>query len=469
MRCWCREQGHPALGLNVFAHNPGARALYDRLGYHVTHGLPHPRRPGCRLTPRVRRPQRRPRRGGHRRRRAARGRDLGQRRVRLPCRDAGDHARGLCRGRRGAASWSAPRSPTATGRASVGSPRTCRSSELRDQVAEQVELLSDDRPGARGRAVRYVKPHGALYHRVTDDPEQAAAVLAGSGGPARARLPGFAAPGAAADAGRACVRGGVPRPRLRATAAWSTGVRARCRCFGTRSDRPAGGRPGARVASLCVHGDSPDAVAHAHAVRRALRPPAIDLALVPPGGRDRPQPEAPGLWRSNGFLWRKRLRSVEDTPIRREVCADSCPEPLARRPSEGIELSYQPAACGGAGIGEARRSRPRACSRRRPVAAGGVGGSVRFDRVATGPVIRGALGAHTIESPSPHLPVSACTSFPPARTRCWSRSPRRRTPSTSPHGRGSVAWPARSSREPRRCCSTGSSTGLRTRRHWAGA
>ena len=33
---WCREHGHPALGLNVFAHNPGARALYDRLGYHVT-------------------------------------------------------------------------------------------------------------------------------------------------------------------------------------------------------------------------------------------------------------------------------------------------------------------------------------------------------------------------------------------------------------------------------------------------
>ena len=33
---WSREQGHPVLGLNVFAHNPGARALYDRLGYHVT-------------------------------------------------------------------------------------------------------------------------------------------------------------------------------------------------------------------------------------------------------------------------------------------------------------------------------------------------------------------------------------------------------------------------------------------------
>ena len=33
---WAREHGHPALGLNVFAHNPSARALYDKLGYHVT-------------------------------------------------------------------------------------------------------------------------------------------------------------------------------------------------------------------------------------------------------------------------------------------------------------------------------------------------------------------------------------------------------------------------------------------------
>lgn len=33
---WCRDRGHPALGLNVFGHNPHARALYDKLGYHVT-------------------------------------------------------------------------------------------------------------------------------------------------------------------------------------------------------------------------------------------------------------------------------------------------------------------------------------------------------------------------------------------------------------------------------------------------
>ena len=33
---WTRDRGHQVLGLNVFAHNPGARALYDRLGYQVT-------------------------------------------------------------------------------------------------------------------------------------------------------------------------------------------------------------------------------------------------------------------------------------------------------------------------------------------------------------------------------------------------------------------------------------------------
>ncbi len=33
---WARDHGHPVIGLNVFAHNPGAKALYDKLGYRVT-------------------------------------------------------------------------------------------------------------------------------------------------------------------------------------------------------------------------------------------------------------------------------------------------------------------------------------------------------------------------------------------------------------------------------------------------
>jgi mycothiol synthase len=33
---WCQDRGIFALGLNVFGHNPGARRLYDKLGYEVT-------------------------------------------------------------------------------------------------------------------------------------------------------------------------------------------------------------------------------------------------------------------------------------------------------------------------------------------------------------------------------------------------------------------------------------------------
>ena len=52
--------------------------------------------------------------------------------------------------------------------------------------------------------MRYLKPHGALYHRVLDDPEQARAVLDGSGG-----LPVLGMPGALADAARPPGRGVV--------------------------------------------------------------------------------------------------------------------------------------------------------------------------------------------------------------------------------------------------------------------
>src|SRR3954465_8446067 len=47
---------------------------------------------------------------------------------------------------------------------------------LREQVADQVGTLTGIAHAA-GTDVRYVKPHGALYHRVIRDPEQAEAVL----------------------------------------------------------------------------------------------------------------------------------------------------------------------------------------------------------------------------------------------------------------------------------------------------
>jgi 5-oxoprolinase (ATP-hydrolysing) subunit A len=139
---------------------------------------------------------------------------------------------------------------------------------LRDQVAEQVGVLAAI-AAAEGTVVGYLKPHGALYHRVTDDDEQADAVLAGSGDLAVLGYPGARLLELAAAAGRATYREGFPD---------------RGYARGRLLDR---GRPGALVEdeaeisdqavrlapavdSLCVHGDSPGAVSHAHAVRRAL-------------------------------------------------------------------------------------------------------------------------------------------------------------------------------------------------------
>jgi UPF0271 protein len=147
---------------------------------------------------------------------------------------------------------------------------------LRDQVAEQVALLSG-LAAAEGTRVSYVKPHGALYHRVTDDAEQADAVLAGSGELAVLGFPGSRLLALAAAAGRATYEEGFPD---------------RGYAEGRLIDR---GLPGALleseegiaaqavwlapgVASLCVHGDSPDAVAHAHAVRRALEAASYTVA-----------------------------------------------------------------------------------------------------------------------------------------------------------------------------------------------
>ncbi|HET6940243.1 MAG TPA: 5-oxoprolinase subunit PxpA [Nocardioides sp.] len=139
---------------------------------------------------------------------------------------------------------------------------------LREQVADQVGTLSSI-AFATGTSVRYVKPHGALYHRVIDDEEQAWAVLAGSG-----ELPVLGMPGAflsgAEAAGRVVFLEGFPD-----------------RGYGPDGRLVPRGEPGAlleddseiathavelapSVQSLCLHGDRPGAVGHARAVRRAL-------------------------------------------------------------------------------------------------------------------------------------------------------------------------------------------------------
>jgi UPF0271 protein len=163
--------------------------------------------------------------------------------------------------------------------------------ELTASVAAQLSALVD-----AGADVRYVKPHGALYHAVSADAAHAEAVVA-----AVARL--------AERLGRALPVLGLPGEiEHAARAAGLVFVRE---AFLDRGYRPDGslvarGEPGAvlnepavvagravrlvregvveaadgslvrvEAASLCVHGDSPDAVAMARAVRAALEAEGI--------------------------------------------------------------------------------------------------------------------------------------------------------------------------------------------------
>ena len=122
---------------------------------------------------------------------------------------------------------------------------------------------------AAGAGIKYVKPHGALYHRVVHDAEQAAAVLAGSGDLPVLGFPGSLLLRLAADAGRASYHEGFPD---RGYADGRLIERGEPGALLHDSDEIAGQAVALapRSASLCVHGDSPGAVAHAHAVRRAL-------------------------------------------------------------------------------------------------------------------------------------------------------------------------------------------------------
>lgn len=148
---------------------------------------------------------------------------------------------------------------------------------LREQVADQVGTLVEIAQAA-GTSVHYLKPHGALYHRVIVDEEQASAVLAGSGD-----LPVLGMPGMllelAASLGRSIFHEGfpdrgygadgrlLPRSEPGALIPDAPGIVAQALSLAGRVD------------SLCLHGDSPGAVDHAVAVRAALE--ELGHALAP--------------------------------------------------------------------------------------------------------------------------------------------------------------------------------------------
>jgi UPF0271 protein len=167
--------------------------------------------------------------------------------------------------------------------------------ELADEVLYQLGAL-DASCRAAGTRLRHVKPHGALYNRAFRDDAHAAAVVA-----------------AVRSFDRSLVVLGAPGSRLLALAA-DCDLATCSEAFADRSYLPTGellprGRPGAvfhqrdqvvaqalsialagtaatatgdlvtlRARSLCVHGDTPGAVAMAHAVREALEDAGVTVA-----------------------------------------------------------------------------------------------------------------------------------------------------------------------------------------------
>lgn len=148
---------------------------------------------------------------------------------------------------------------------------------LKEHVFEQVGLLAEI-ADAEGVTLSYVKPHGALYNRVVTDAEQAAAVLEGSGSLPVLGLPGGVLLTLAEQAGRMTWLEGfpdrgytasgqlVPRDQPGALVHARTEISANAVALASSVD------------SVCVHGDSPDAVAAAIAVRRALEVAGWTLA-----------------------------------------------------------------------------------------------------------------------------------------------------------------------------------------------
>ncbi len=155
---------------------------------------------------------------------------------------------------------------------------------LRDHVADQVFVL--DRIARHfGIAVAYVKAHGALYNRVVDDAEQARAVLDGSGSLPVLGLPGSVLLDLAAEAGRSVWREGFP-DRGYTDGPWQGPLLPRDQEGALVTDphevagRAVGMARSGDVDSVCVHGDSPGAVAVARAVREALEADGIDVRPV---------------------------------------------------------------------------------------------------------------------------------------------------------------------------------------------
>jgi 5-oxoprolinase (ATP-hydrolysing) subunit A len=167
-------------------------------------------------------------------------------------------------------------------------------SELRDEIIYQIAAL-DGFCLLNGERVRYVKPHGALYHAATTDVWQASAVVAAVSD-YDSTLPVLCQPGStlasvASDEGlrpvfegyadRAYLADGtlVPRGQPGAVLSNVDAVVARAFRLATAAEVEAhdGSIVPCAVESLCLHGDTPGAVELARRVRAALESAGVPL------------------------------------------------------------------------------------------------------------------------------------------------------------------------------------------------
>ena len=133
-----------------------------------------------------------------------------------------------------------------------------------------------------GTTVRYVKPHGALYHRVNADPAQADAlaravasfdptlVLLGAAGPLVDAATRHSLRVVGEGLTDRAYRGDgtlVPRSEPGAVHADSEAIAAQALALASID----------RVGSLCLHGDTPNAAQHARVVRAALSTAGYEL------------------------------------------------------------------------------------------------------------------------------------------------------------------------------------------------
>ncbi|GAA1686823.1 5-oxoprolinase subunit PxpA [Microcella alkalica] len=166
---------------------------------------------------------------------------------------------------------------------------------LETQLREQVARLAETAAAAGGSA-RYLKPHGALYNRIVHDEERAEVVagVAAIAGLSVMGMPGSAIERAALRAGirfvteafvdRAYRPDGSLVPRSEPGAVLHDVAEVAARAVRLAVDGEVAAVDGSLVRieaeSLCVHGDTPGAVAMARSVRESLAAAGVDVRPV---------------------------------------------------------------------------------------------------------------------------------------------------------------------------------------------